>query len=194
MAEMRRRSRPDMRAAIKSRASGVRYARCREGALRGPDATPREKSPRVGGTHCWRVSLRGPMATVVAIDVPADLPPVVAQAAVTECRNALGSERCIASQAKHTIIPDWYAIIRSDAVKQGRLRIEFRRSAPSGELVAQRILSFSERDPERSRWVSAELVVAALLAAEDATTKPSPMDVPPTRDVAPLAPDRHALG
>jgi len=134
------------------------------------------------------------MATVVAIDVPADLSPVVTRGAVTGCRNALGSERCIASEAEHAVNPDWYAIIRSDAVEQGRLRIEFRKSASSGELVAQRILSFSERDPENSRWVSAGLVVAALVAAEDAAEKPSPIGVPPARDRAPLAPGRHELG
>jgi len=43
------------------------------------------------------------MATVVAIDVPADLSPVVTQGAVTGCRNALGSERCIGSEAEHAV-------------------------------------------------------------------------------------------
>ena len=90
------------------------------------------------------------MATVVAIDVPAELSPAVTQGAVAGCRNALGSGRCVDPGATYGV-PDWYATVRSDGEQPGRLRIEFRKRAPSGELVAERVLSFSDRDPDASR-------------------------------------------
>src|SRR5436190_24211781 len=98
------------------------------------------------------------MATVVVIDVPADLSPAVTEEALAGCRNALGSDRCIdPEEARRNAFSDWYAIIRSEETEAGPLRIEFRRGTSTGELVARRNLSFSERDPAGSRWVSAGL-------------------------------------
>src|SRR5258708_24345335 len=135
------------------------------------------------------------MATVVAIDVPADVSPAVTQGAVAGCRNALGSGRCVDPGAAYGE-PDWYATVRSDGDEPGRLRIEFRKRAPSGELVAERVLSFSDRDPDASRWVSAGLVVAGLVAAEDAMQRPVPLVPLSGSELAPapaLPPARRAL-
>jgi hypothetical protein len=118
------------------------------------------------------------MVTVVALDVPADLAPSVADAVASSCQNAIGAGRCTLShKLEASTSVAWYAVIRVDDGEQAKLRIEFRRRSATGEMVAERALAFSARDVPENRWASAGLVVAGLVAAQDASA-PNP---PPTK-------------
>lgn len=114
------------------------------------------------------------MLTAVAIDVPTDLAPAAADAATRSCENAIGSGRCLlANQVDRRVGTSWYARVRPDELEPTTLRIEFKARSASGALFAQRTLAFSERDGPESRWASAGLVIAGLVAAEDATQLPA---------------------
>jgi hypothetical protein len=135
------------------------------------------------------------MVTVVALDVPADLAPSVADAVADSCRNAIGMGRCTLSRklAASTSVA-WYAVIRIDDAEPAKLRIVFRSRTATGAMVAQRILSFSDRDVPETRWASAGLVVAGLVAAQDASaSSPTPVEreksEPPQEPRAPRPPD-----
>jgi hypothetical protein len=119
------------------------------------------------------------MLTAVAIDVPSDVAPAVAQIVVDRCESAIGNGRCpLAANVGESVRIDWYAVVRSGEGTPLRLEIDFRARSASGPLLAQRTLSFSDRDAAESRWASAGLVVAALVteaeALEAATARPPP--------------------
>jgi hypothetical protein len=116
------------------------------------------------------------MLTAVAIDVPPTLASDVAQIVVNRCESAIGNGRCpLAANSEESVVINWYATIRAQEGVPPRLQIDFRRHSPSGPLLAQRTLFFSDRDAVESRWASAALVVAALvLEAEALATVPLP--------------------
>jgi hypothetical protein len=104
------------------------------------------------------------MLTAVAINVPPDLSPAVAQIAVNRCESAIGRRRCpLASDVDDSVAIHWYAVVRAEEGLPPRLQIDFRERSLSGPLLAQRTLFFSDRDALQSRWASAGLVIAALV-------------------------------
>ncbi len=109
------------------------------------------------------------MLTAVVIDVPADLAPAVAQIVVNRCESAIGQGRCpLAGHVDESVVISWHAVVRAVEDAPPRLQIDFRGRLASGPLLAQRTLSFSDRDALESRWASAALVIAALVAETEA--------------------------
>jgi hypothetical protein len=112
------------------------------------------------------------MVPAVAIDVPNDVPAAIAVAALSSCRSAIGDERCVLADSNDSTM--WYATIRVADGEPLRLRIEFRARGAAHPNVVEKVLTFSDRDDLPSRWASAGLVIAGLVAAEDAVPpKPS---------------------
>jgi len=125
------------------------------------------------------------MATVVAIDVP----PISRQSSRgcgDGCRNALGSEPAAPrrSGARRSIPIGTPSSEATPSSKDGWESSFERALLPASWLPSGSFPSL-ERDPENSRWVPRGCR-AALVAAEDAAEKPSPIGVPPARDRAPL--------
>jgi hypothetical protein len=131
------------------------------------------------------------MLPIVAIEVPAEVAPAIADSVKWSCENAIGSGRCpLAQQLTNASDVAWYAIVRGDDDEPSKLRIEFRSHTRDGRMLAQRVLAFSERDLPESRWATAGLVIAGLVAAEDALAR----SASPARDqpepVRPVPPSR----
>ncbi len=129
------------------------------------------------------------MVSDVVIEVPVEAAPAATSVAVGRCAQALGAGRCLA--AGDRVGASYYAQIvgTPDA---SRLTIEFRRGSASGPIVAERALTFAAGDAPESRWASAGLVVAGLVAAFDANTEAT--RARPPRPRAPAAPaSGHAL-
>jgi hypothetical protein len=115
------------------------------------------------------------MLPVVAIDVPSELAPAAAESAVGSCENAIGSGGCpLVRDPTDRINVAWYATVRSDPELPFQLRIDFRSHSAAGPTVAERTLIFSETDPLESRWASVGLIIAGLVAAQDAAARASP--------------------
>jgi len=138
------------------------------------------------------------MLPAVVLDVPADLASTAVQVAVSRCDKALGDGRC--RRVEYGTAPGvlgYYAVLRWSEDEQ--LEIEFRAASAGGALLARRRLSFSANDSVESRWASAGLVVAALVAEADAgrarrTEAPQPpAHAPPRRHVV-EAPPAYAWG
>ncbi len=107
------------------------------------------------------------MLPSVAIDVPSDLGPAVAQTVVSRCERVLGAGRCrIAAPDQVAGDVAYYAFVRTGDAEQLTFEIEFRSRSSAGTLLTRRRLEFSDRDAAESRWASAGLVVAGLVAAQ----------------------------
>jgi hypothetical protein len=114
------------------------------------------------------------MLPVVAIEVPSELAPAVADSVKSSCENAIGSGRCpFARELTASDDVSWYAIVLRDVDEPSRLRVEFRSQSRSGPLLTQRVLAFTEHDLQESRWATAGLIIAGLVAAEDALARSS---------------------
>jgi hypothetical protein len=109
------------------------------------------------------------MLTAVAIEVPPDLAPAVAQIVVDRCESAIGIGRCpLAASVAASAVIHWHAVVRTEEGEPLGLQIEFRGHSASGPLLAQRALFFSDRDALESRWAAAGLVIAALVTEAEA--------------------------
>jgi len=103
----------------------------------------------------------------IATDVPGDGAGIAAIIS-TSCEAAVGASRCpVAKDLKVSSVVAWYAIVRSEDAEGSRLRIELHDRSPTGVVVETRDLTFSENDRRESRWASAGVVIAALVAARD---------------------------
>jgi len=103
----------------------------------------------------------------IAIDVPGEAAGIAAIIS-SSCEAAVGASRCpIAKDLKASSVVAWYAIVRSEDAEGSRLRIELRDRSAIGVVVETRDLTFSENDRRESRWASAGVVIAALVAARD---------------------------
>jgi hypothetical protein len=138
------------------------------------------------------------MVPAVAIEVPTDVPAAIADAALASCQNAIGAGRCVLSDDNASTT--WHATITGVDGEPLRLRIEFRSHAPDAT-TAEKILIFSEHDDVASRWASAGLVIAGLVAAEESAPKKpiehrEPDAVPPppasVSSPPPPPPDLHS--
>ena len=127
----------------------------------------------------------------VVIEVPVEAAPAAASTAVGRCEQALGAGRCL--MASDSVGARYHAQIVSEPDSR-RLTIQFRRDSASGPLLAERVLVFAATDPPASRWASAGLVVAGLVAAFAANAETMPAARPlPRRQPAAAAPPSHAL-
>jgi hypothetical protein len=113
-----------------------------------------------------------------------DVPPVEAEAAaraLTTCNAALGAGKCaLASEGSSA---HWYAVVRFDPERREVLTIQLYDGSLDGLRVASSQLEFEDRDTELERWGSAGVVVAALVAAQNAAPlepqlKPEPPPPP----------------
>ena len=130
------------------------------------------------------------MVSEVVIEVPVEAAPAAASVAVGRCAQALGAGRCLLAGASGRA--SYHAQIASDR-DGARLTIEFRRDSPSGPILAERALIFAVTDAPESRWASAGLVVAGLVAAFDANAETT-LGLPPRRRRTPASPPpTHAL-
>jgi hypothetical protein len=110
----------------------------------------------------------GDMLSVVFIDAPPTLAPAVATM-VARCEKALGAGRCRPStDGSESAESRYYALLQTDDTRLQTATIELHRAAPGGAVVAHRDLVFSEQDAPESRWAAVGLVVAGLVAAQDA--------------------------
>jgi hypothetical protein len=132
------------------------------------------------------------MISGVVIEVPDAEAPAAALVAVGSCAQALGAGRCLMEgDSAHA---SYHAQIVSDP-DGTRLAIEFRRGSASGPIVAERELIFAATDAPQSRWASAGLVVAGLVAAFNANAEtiiPGPLPLP-RRRALPAGEPAHAL-
>lgn len=116
----------------------------------------------------WRM-----LPGVVAIDVPPDTPVAWVEAAADACEAALGAGRCMPAPVEGTAEgtgerTTWRAVIVGPTLQAPTtLNIELY-SEGEGILQATRNLRFDEVDPERQRWASAGVVVAAMVSASEA--------------------------
>lgn len=121
------------------------------------------------------------MLPVVVFDFPADLAASAAEVSVARCAEVLGDGRCRPLTGGAASGPiGYYAVVRS--VEGEQLAIDFRVASPNGVLLAQRLLAFVKEDSIESRWASAGLVVAGLVAAADVaqqTVPVAPRKTPP---------------
>ena len=133
------------------------------------------------------------MVSGVVIEVPVEAAPAAAPVVVSRCAQALGAGRCLL--AGDNVGARYHAQIVSDPDAR-RLSIEFRRGSASGPILAERELIFALTDAPESRWASAGLVVAGLVAAFDASaaTAGSAQQPPPRRTSLAAAPNRAMLG
>ena len=128
------------------------------------------------------------MVSDVVIEVPVEAAPAAA-VAVGRCAQALGAGRCL--MAGDSVGASYHAQIVS-AADASKVTIEFRRGSARGPIVATRELVFAAGDAPESRWASAGLVVAGLVAAFDANAEIT--RAPPPRRPAPAASTpAHAL-
>jgi hypothetical protein len=134
------------------------------------------------------------MVPAVAIEVPRDVPPAIADAALVSCQNAIGTGRCVLSNGNDSTT--WHATITAVDGELLRLRIEFRSDVPDA-MIAEKTLIFSEHDDPASRWAAAGLVIAGLVAAEESAPK-KPIEhrepsaaPPPAAVLSPPPPDLH---
>jgi hypothetical protein len=111
------------------------------------------------------VASRGMLPGVVAIDVPDETPIEWVVAAAQACEAALGTGRCVRDASTGDV--GWRAVIVLAEGGAPVLRIELY-SAASGAMEAVRRLQFLPIDPERQRWASAGVVVAAMVRAREA--------------------------
>jgi hypothetical protein len=122
---------------------------------------------------------------VVAIDFPDRTPHSWVDAATSACEAALGDGRCVEGGAGVTSA--WRAtVVLSDEPSAPVLRIElyeFENDAPE----SARQLRFHDIDPDRQRWASAGVVIAAMVSASEAGRSPSEEPLEPT----PFTPDDY---
>ena len=125
-----------------------------------------------------------------------DVPPVEAEAAqraLKTCNAALGPQKCElatdANEASNGAPARWYAVVRFDPERRAVLRIQLYDGNSEGVRVATSQLEFKDRDTEVERWASAGVVVAALVAAQNATPPDNPLPPPPPLPVLP----KHGL-
>jgi hypothetical protein len=132
------------------------------------------------------------MISGVVIEVPDAAAPAAALVAVGRCAQALGAGRCLV--ARDSVDASYYAQIVSGPGAT-RLTIEFRRGSASGPILAERELMFAVTDASESRWASAGLVVAGLVAAFTANAEtPAPLPLPQQRaPAASASAPAHAL-
>lgn len=124
------------------------------------------------------------LSVAIAVDPPAEIS--AAQQVTRSCEQAIGDGRCRdAERLAPADVVTWFAVV-SLAVSE--LRIEFHDRKRDGALVESRVLAFSERDAEGSRWESAGAVIAAFVAARDSATTPPPPPVPRVVAPPPLPP------
>lgn len=150
----------------------------------------------------WRM-----LPGVVAIDVPPDTPVAWVEAAADACEAALGAGRCMPATegiAEGTgAQTTWRAVIVGPTLEAPTtLNIELY-SEGEGIPQATRNLRFDEVDPERQRWASAGVVVAAMVSASEADRPQSlpepeaaPMPLParvPTDTRPPESPQRRGV-
>lgn len=126
---------------------------------------------------------------VVFIDLPEQTPRVWVEALTSACQAALGPGRCV--EGPEARASYWRAtVIAGDDASGPVLRVELY-DGDAGRLESARRLRFQEIDPERQRWASAGVVIAAMVSAGEAgrTLAPEPIDVAPL-DAPPPAPER----
>jgi len=118
-----------------------------------------------------------------------------ATSALNTCNSALGEGNCAFVAAN--IEARWYAQMRFDPERKELISIVLFDRTPDGERVASSQLEFKERDAERERWASVGVVVAALVAAQNAANLPPPSAAampPPTPLPVPVPPpEPHRL-
>jgi hypothetical protein len=121
------------------------------------------------------------LSVAIALEPPTDSAVVVQ--IVRSCERAIGDGRCRdALELAPSAVVTWYALIRLEDPSLPELKVEFYDRNASGTLIETRLLSFSERDTSSSRWASAGAVIAAFVAARDATVAapaPKPLPLPP---------------
>ena len=129
------------------------------------------------------------MLPIVAIEVPSELAPAIADSVKWSCENAIGGGRCpLARELTNAGDVAWYAIVRGDFDEPSKLRIEFRTGSRAGRVLAQRVVAFSDRDLPESRWATAGLIIAGLVAAEDALARSASRAREPPEPVQQLPP------
>lgn len=121
-----------------------------------------------------------PFVPIVAVEMPAEIAPALATAALGACNLALGSGRCaLFDEASGGQGNAWTAAIRLDPSDPNRLRIELRDATPQSTLTSfTRDLVFEGPEPLPHRWSTAGVVVAALVISAESSSKPTPE--PPT--------------
>ncbi len=131
------------------------------------------------------------MLPIVAIDVPADFPPVAASTMVQRCEQALGPGRCrLSSLEARGASANYVAVLVTNPDEPDHIDVEFRVASSSGAVLSRRSLAFSERDAEQSRWASVGLVIAGLVAADNVVSPPPARPAERIRRPAPVAPKR----
>jgi hypothetical protein len=124
----------------------------------------------------------GMLPGVVAIDFPEQTPRAWVEAATSACQAALGDDRCVAGRT--TTPHAWRAAVElSDEPEAPVLLIELY-DVSNEALESARQLRFQDIDPERQRWASAGVVIAAMVSAGEAGT---PVQTEPV-DTLPLGP------
>ncbi|MET0792131.1 MAG: hypothetical protein ABW061_11470, partial [Polyangiaceae bacterium] len=116
--------------------------------------------------------------------VVVDVPPIEARAAASvlaTCNAALGAHHC--AIAAPEVLGQWYAIVRFASDQNTVFTIELHDGAPNGAQVASSQLEFKAGDSERERWASAGVVVAALVAAQNAEGDEAKPEPPPPEPV-----------
>jgi hypothetical protein len=103
---------------------------------------------------------------VVAIEFPDQTPRAWVEATTSACQAALGADRCV--EARESVVVAWRAeVVLSDDPATPVLRIELF-EVEGDALESARLLRFQDIDPERQRWASAGVVIAAMVSAGEA--------------------------
>lgn len=131
-----------------------------------------------------------PLVPVVAIEIPAEVPPDLATVLLRSCNLALGAGRCAAAGSTEGPNQElaWVASFALDPAEPSQLRVDLRNSIPQQtQTRLTRTLAFEGNEGPTHRWSTAGVVVAALVVSAESTTRNRP---PPDENASNLAPSR----
>src|SRR5688500_15115719 len=114
------------------------------------------------------------LTVAISVDSPTDYGPDAVHIIAAACEEVMGAPRCpVASELEPGMVAAWYAGVHPTDRRLTTVRIEFRDRTADGVLIEERLLTFSERDPQRSRLESVGSVIAALAAAREGAPLPT---------------------